>query len=115
MTRPERYNDGMPLSKARDRERKRLQRHPLVVQPNSNLTTNQAVQPKLAALRGLIHSIESGGHKSVQPTSNLDNELPWYDSSKHGPGTKVRVRRYGRTIIAVVPELDADGQPAPMD
>ncbi len=84
----------------------------MAVQPNSNLAPTEAVQPKLAALRGLIHSIESGGHKPVQPTSNLD-ELPWYDSSKHKAGTKVKLRRYGKIIIMVVPELDADGHPVP--
>ncbi len=67
----------MPLSKAKDRERKRLKKF----QPNSNLNTKPQFQPKLEDLRELVKHIEAGGHTSVQPVSNLT--IPWYNPRVH--------------------------------
>lgn len=73
----------MPLSKARDRERKRL----VKFQPNSNLNP---VQP------------------SGEPTI-----IPIYNPAIHGAGDRVLILRGRRYIPTIVPELDAGGQPIP--
>jgi len=90
----------MPLSKKRDRERKRE------FQPNSNLTTGKQFQPKpdkLAELRGLINAIHES--KAIaQPVT-----IPVYNPSIHKPGDRVRVKQYGKWIETIIPELDADG------
>ncbi len=103
----------MPLSKARDRERKRMARS---VQPNSNLTAPVLVQPKPIVIPGLLmdgNKIVGVGHRPVvQPTSNLTDDVPLYDPSRHRPGDKVRIRDFaGRLKVVTIPDLDGAGQP----
>lgn len=91
----------MPLSRVRDRERKRMER--VNVQPISNLNTVRVVQPKLEELRQLIRSIEN---KPV---------IPIYNPDIHRPGDRVLMKSpYSKKMIEVViPELDADGNAMP--
>lgn len=73
----------MPLSKARDRERKRLRNTRL----ESNLISDKNFQPVM------------------QPAT--EQVIPVYNPLKHRPGDKVRLN--GRVIT--VPEVDVDGNP----
>ncbi len=74
----------MPLSKARMRERKRLDR----------AKCQTYVKPKI------VESVISGS-----------DITPIYDPSKHGTGDKVRFPFNGKYRVIVIPELDADGNP----
>jgi hypothetical protein len=98
----------MPLSKARMRERKRLDR----VKPKSNPDNVTPVKPNIEELRGLIKDIE----ENVKPkTENVKPKLspPVYNPRLHKPGDRVLMRQGKRYIETVVPELDGSGQPIP--
>ncbi len=121
----------MPLSKARDRERKRLER----IQPNSNLevqptvqpNTENPVQPRVAErerLQKLIKGIESkagvaqlGEQGFCKPqvggSTPLISSVPLYNPSIHKAGDTVLVRQRDRYIEIKIPELDGDGHPIP--
>ncbi len=94
----------MPLSKARDRERKRLTKF----QPNSNLREASTFQPsksKIVELQRMIRDIET---KVVTKQSEY---IPWYIRGKHKQGDVVRMRdASGKVQVITVPELDAEGQ-----
>ena len=92
----------MPLSRARDRERKRIARasvQPKVLNP---------VQPKY-----IIAGLEIEGNrilgctKVVQPTA--------YNPAIHRTGDRVLIKPlYGKKPVEVtIPEVDADGYPIP--
>ena len=92
----------MPLSKARMRERKRLDRGN--VKPMSNLSAEPDVKPNKATLeelRGIIRGIES--NKPVKPREPYIQ--PYVRGRQYTPGTKVMYRGQVHTV----PEVDADG------
>ena len=94
----------MPLSKARMRERKRLDR--LNVKPKSNLTTVGVVKPKLKAA-GLIMQ----GNRIVSVKKQVARaKLPIYNPAIHKSGDKVLIRQGNRLVPYIVPDLDAGGQ-----
>ena len=104
----------MPLSKARDRERKRLAKF----QPNSNLKGKPTFQPNL------LTKLEKAGLKlkgnaivgiAKQVAHPYFVQPPIYNPAIHRPGDKVMMRSpYNRKLIeTVIPELDADGNPVP--
>ena len=85
----------MPLSKQRDRERKRQSR-----------LESKNVQPKGAQLLESILSkqgIDTKGNvvRPVQP------KIPIYNPYVHRPGDRVMVRQ--GLVETVIPEVDADG------
>jgi len=94
----------MPLSKARDRERKRLQ-----FQPNSNLKTEPQFQPKQAKLDELRQLIKGIEVKSGLETNTVQPNIPWYNPAIHKAGDTVRIRQGASSIITTVPAQDADG------
>ncbi len=82
----------MPLSKARDRERKRLVKSRL----ESNLSR------KLLRPGWDVFDREPGEEQ-------CEIEVPFYNPAKHRPGDTVIVN--GK--VTVIPELDADGNVIP--
>ena len=105
----------MPLSKSRDRERKRQAKK---IQPNSNLIIPPAFQPKPAKpfqpSTPRIPGLTMVGNRiiGVQPKADI---IPVYNPSIHGPGDVVMMRSpYSRKMIkTTIPSLDAEGQPIP--
>jgi len=104
----------MPLSKKRDKARKKLERavQPStsmsnLVQPNNRLEIARqaladAVQPRTDAPQSKSSPLETKSSSSV----------PLYNKRIHRTGDKVRMRSAsGRLIEVVVPELDGDGNP----
>jgi len=95
----------MPLSRKKDRERKRQSR-----------LESKDVQPKVI-LPGLV--IEGNKIIGVQPKSNLNTEervnIPIYNPAIHRPGDRVRIKsQYSKRLIEIViPEMDAGGCPMP--
>ena len=111
----------MPLSKARMRDRKRLDRN---VKPTSNLTPYTTVKPNLDieinpivnVKPKVIPGLRMEGNKivGVKPVSNLIEEVvkpsvPIYNPSLHRAGDLVRVQKGRRLIEMVIPEIDGDG------
>lgn len=86
----------MPLSKKRDKERKRLIR-----------LENQKIQPKID-IPGL--ELDGGGEIRLE-TELVQPKL--YNPMKHRHGDRVMVQRGKQLVEVVIPELDADGQPIP--
>lgn len=97
----------MPLSKARMRERKRLDR--LCVKPKSNPNDKPPVKPNQETLEALRERIELKSRASEVEVENL----PIYNPEFHSPGDKVLVRRGKKLVAYTVPELDAGGQAIP--
>ena len=108
----------MPLSHKRDRKRKKLERiaqhkakHELLtpetikeilaVQPDSNL-----VQPKLEKV-----GLRLEGNRVVGLTKEVKPVRPisWYDPNIKRIGQLVRMWQYGKVVVIIEPELDADG------
>lgn len=92
----------MPLSKERDRERKRLQFQPksnLNVIPNSNL--------KLQTV-----GLTLEGNKIVGVTKGaMPLRFPVYNPVIHKAGDRVKMFDGNKMTEMVVPDLDADGVP----
>lgn len=99
----------MPLSKARDRERKRLERARLV-QPKSNLTVRPSVQPK-EAIKSIPGLVMRGNR--ILGIEEQPSKIPLYDPMKHRAGDRVLMQSpYSKRLVeTTIPELDADGQP----
>jgi len=119
----------MPLSKARDKERKRLAKHNsnLIVSSGSN---SNLIQPKVDALQSKSSPLKGGGNGKL-PTKEdrlaiartaLANPrkvgedkpdiIPFYDPRVHNTGDRVRMMSgSGKVIEVTVPELDADRNP----
>ena len=74
----------MPLSKKRDRERKRLER--VKIRLDKQLCPPQEIKP-------------------VQPS------IPLYNPSTHRAGDTVRILKGKRQVTITIPELDGEGQP----
>ena len=49
----------------------------------------------------------------IKPVEKKQEEIPLYNPAVHRAGDKVRVWQYGKLVVIVIPELDADGQPVP--
>ncbi len=105
----------MPLSKKKDKARKRLERAIEVVQPKSNLLTVQPdtlKQEKLTMLREIIANPDALKSKSSPLKSLSSSRVPLYNPRIHKQGDVVRMRAgNGKLIEIVVPELDAEGNP----
>ena len=103
----------MPLSKKRDKARKRIERALGAIQPNSNLNPVQLVQPKqekIVKLQGVIDALQS---KSSLLKEEARGKLPMYNSQIHKPGDRVLVKpSYSKRLIeTVIPEIDGEGNP----
>jgi len=126
----------MPLSKKRDRERKRAIAKARL---DSNLEippTFQPSRPPERATEGLSgHSLyDSTPRPGREPDreklaalrelmtlarpkqgASVPNAVPLYNPAVHRAGDRVRVLQHGRMIETVIPNLDVDGQPIPWD
>ena len=99
----------MPLSKARDKERKRRERS---VQPKSNLINQESVQPKLDKLKAVGLVLEGNTIVSAhKPVSRPSESVPVYNPSVHRAGDTVLVRHGNKLVTVTIPELDAGGEP----
>ena len=103
----------MPLSKLRDRERKRKSRLDKRLCPPVEINP---VQPKIVPNTDLPWWDRPG--LPVMDVQALDIELPvqpevYNPTKRYEAGTKVLMYRGKRLIETVIPELDADGQPVP--
>lgn len=98
----------MPLSKARDRERKRLAKF----QPNSNLTVRPTFQP-ISPVQPIPGLIMQGNRIVGLKREEQPSRIPLYDSTKHRAGDRVLIQSpYSKRLIeTTIPELDADGNP----
>jgi len=99
----------MPLSKKRDRARKkksnptRLETDSLVFpSPKSNPT-------RLETARAALDALQS----TRSPLKDDSNNLPRYNPSKHKAGDKVLIFRDGRWLPYLVPNMDGSGQEIP--
>ena len=103
----------MPLSKKRDKARKRIERALGAVQPDSNLNLVQPTTPKrekIAELQGLIGALQS---KSSPLEEELRNNIPVYNPRVHKAGDEVRKFVNGRWKEVIVPQLDAENNTVP--
>ena len=104
----------MPLSKARMRQRKKLDR--LNVKPMSNLNKLEYVKPKI---EGLV--IEGNRIIAVkpkyEPLPNCPNGrhriLTEYNKHEFSPGDRVLVKKGKRLVETVVPVIDGEGNSIP--
>jgi len=106
----------MPLSKKRDRARKRIERASGAVQPVSNLMAVQPIQPDLKAklekvgLKVGVDGILDATGLTRSPLKQAGNSNPpLYNKHIHKQGDRVRMA--GSNIEVIVPELDAEGNP----
>ena len=100
----------MPLSRKRDKARKRIERALDVVQPNSNLNP---VQPT-----GSIPGLKMEGNKIVgieaKQVGQTKPNIPLYSPYEHyESGDRVLVQRGKRMVETVIPEVDAEGNAIP--
>jgi len=99
----------MPLSKKRDKARKRIERALDIVQPNSNLNP---VQPT-GSIPGLIME----GNKIVgieaKQVAQVEPGLPIYNPAIHKPGARVLMKTPRGLVGVIVPEIDAEGNAIP--
>ncbi len=114
----------MPLSKAKDKLRKRaeraVKRMGLFVQPKqiqemstlSNLNINSPVQPNLSK-EAKLAKIKQIGEQFISFKPTVQPNTPVYNPAIHRPGDKVLVRQGKRLVPTIIPNLDADGQAIP--